>query len=95
MAASALAAKVNFEVRNNTTVALEYLYISESHLTDWGNDVLGPEQIIQPGGAVGIDFADLSPQICFYDILAIFADEDEVESMQVNVCDNDWYEFYE
>ena len=95
LTSSALAAKNNFEVRNNTSVALEYLYISESSLTEWGSDTLGPEQIVQPGGSVVINFANPSPNVCFYDIAAIFADEDELEAMQVNVCEHDWYEFYE
>ena len=95
MTSSALAAKSNFEVRNNTSVNLEYLYISESSLSEWGNDTLGPTQIIAPGGSVVINFANPSPNVCFYDILATFADGDEVEGMQVDVCENDWYEFYD
>lgn len=95
MATSTLAAKSNFEVRNNRGVNLEYLYMSESSLTEWGDDTLGPSQIIQPGGSVQMNFANPSAQVCFYDILAIFADEQEVEATQVDVCGYDWYEFYD
>ncbi|NET10638.1 MAG: hypothetical protein F6K16_39285 [Symploca sp. SIO2B6] len=95
LTSTALAAKDNFEVRNNTGVVLEYLYMSESSLPEWGDDTLGANQVINPGGSVRMDFANPSPQVCFYDILAIFADGDRVEAKQVDVCDYDYYQFYD
>lgn len=92
---TALAAKNNFEVRNSTTTVLEYLYMSESSFSEWGDDTLGPEQIVNPGGSVRMNFANPSPQVCFYDILAVFADGDEVEATQVDVCEYDYYQFYD
>ena len=94
-APSAFAVKEDFWIENNTSVNLDYLFISESNLDSWGDDVLGPEYILVPGDHVEILFNNPDPSVCIYDIRGEFADGDVVEDFQVDVCSISSYEFYE
>ncbi|MGK7888616.1 MAG: hypothetical protein AB4042_04735 [Leptolyngbyaceae cyanobacterium] len=93
---AALASKndeYGFSIVNNTGYTIEYLYMSESSMDTWtdalGDGVLGPYS----EGVVG--FANPSPQACLYDINAVFEDGSELDQRQINVCENDYYEFSE
>ena len=92
---AAVAAKEDFWIENNTSVDLTYLYVSESSLDNWGEDVLGPDQVLIPGTSLDISFGNPDPQVCIYDIRGEFADGDVVEKFRVNVCSSSSYEFYE
>lgn len=94
-ASSAVADKDDFWIENNTSVDLDYLYISETTSDSWGEDVLGLEYILAPGDYVDILFNDSNPSVCLYDIRGEFADGDVVEDFEVDVCDIGSYEFYE
>ncbi|NER00783.1 MAG: hypothetical protein F6K30_29490 [Cyanothece sp. SIO2G6] len=91
----ALAAKQGFQVQNNTSVDLTYLYISESSLENWGGDVLGPEFVLAPNNYIDIIFENPDPAVCIYDFRGEFADGDIVEEWQFNVCVNQIFQFYE
>ncbi|MGF1500113.1 MAG: hypothetical protein ACFB8W_25280 [Elainellaceae cyanobacterium] len=92
---SALAAKEGFQVQNNTSVDLLYLYVSESSLDNWGADVLGSERILPPGNYIDIIFNNPDPSVCIYDFRGEFADGDVVEEYQFNVCASEAFQFYE
>ena len=94
-ASATFAAKQGFQVQNNTSVNLNYLYISESSLDTWGADVLGPEQILPPGNYIDIIFNDPDPSVCIYDFRGEFADGDVVEEYSFNVCSNEAFQFFE
>ncbi|NJR60515.1 MAG: hypothetical protein HC769_17765 [Cyanobacteria bacterium CRU_2_1] len=89
---AALADKSNFHVYNNSSVSLVQLYISESELSTWGNDVLG-QDVLPSGYSTQILFNDPSPYQCLYDIRAVFEDGQVLEDYQINVCSNDQYTF--
>jgi hypothetical protein len=40
-------------------------------------------------------FTNHAPNVCLYDILAVFADGALVEDYQINVCANQGYAFYD
>jgi hypothetical protein len=42
------------EIINNSSVTICYVYISSSSSTEWGNDQLGSENVVAPGGAFTI-----------------------------------------
>lgn len=71
-------------VHNNTGVTLTHLYSTNSGESSWGGDILG-SSVIPSGEAVMVDFDDGSGA-CLFDVKARFADGDEVERRQINVC---------
>ncbi len=94
MAPSALADKANFYVENNSNVAISELYVSDSSLGNWNNDILG-QSTLDSNEKITIVFADSSPDRCLYDIKAIFADGQKVEDYRINVCTSEQYQFFD
>jgi hypothetical protein len=91
-ATAALANKENFVVRNNSSSTITELYVSESNRSTWDNNVLGSDSLPQ-GGYTQVNFGDRSPNLCLYDIRAIFSSGQVVEDYQINVCRNAEYSF--
>jgi hypothetical protein len=96
LAQSALADKSDFQVLNNTNLAITELYLSDSSLDSWNNNILGSldSEVLVSGGSIKVNFADMSSDRCLYDIKAVFADGQEVEDYRLNVCENDNYNFF-
>jgi hypothetical protein len=92
-AQSALADKDNFYIQNNSDLTISELYLSDSSLENWNNDILG-NGVLESGEQVTVDFADPSPDRCMYDIKAVFADGQEVEDFRINVCTSEQYQFF-
>jgi hypothetical protein len=92
-AQSALADKSNFSIANNTDTVISELYLSDSSLSEWNNDILGTN-ILDVGEQTTVEFADPSPSRCLYDIKAVFADGEELEAFRINVCTESQYQFY-
>jgi hypothetical protein len=92
-AQSAFADKATFYIENNSDIAISELYLSDSSLENWDNDILG-DGILDSGEQVTVDFADPSPDRCMYDIKAIFVDGQEVEDFRINVCTSEQYQFF-
>ncbi len=86
MAATAAYAQENrnVDVHNDTGVTLTHLYSTNSGQADWGGDILGAS-VIESGESVTVDFDD-GTDACLYDVKARFADGDEMELRQINVC---------
>jgi hypothetical protein len=93
LAPSALADKNDFQVLNNTGIDITELYLSDSSLDSWNNDILDRD-VLEGGDAIRVNFADMSSDRCLYDIRAVFADGQEVEDYRLNVCENDNYKFF-
>jgi hypothetical protein len=73
---------VSFNVVNQTNVALREFYFTPSSNPNWGEDLLGTE-VIPPGESANIP---VNSNECEYDFKAVFADEDEIEQMGVDIC---------
>jgi hypothetical protein len=94
LAQAALADKSDFWVRNNSNNTISELYLSASNLDSWDNDLLRSDTL-QSGDRFQVGFGDDSSDTCLYDIRAVFSDGQVVEDYQVNVCDNDYYTFFD
>jgi hypothetical protein len=86
LAATAAYAQENRNVRvhNDTGVTLTHLYSTNSGQADWGSDILGAD-VIASGESVVVDFDD-GTDACLFDVKARFADGDEMQLRQINVC---------
>lgn len=85
---SALAEQLVFQLQNESSIDIHYLFVSESGNQEWGEDILGDETIIESGEVTMITLADDS-NACFYDIKAVAADgESSAEVYQVNLCED-------
>lgn len=93
MSQSALADKASFYIQNNSDTAISELYVSDSSLENWNDDILDPD-ILESGDRVTVNFVDPSPDRCNYDIKAIFVDGQQVEDYRIDVCSNEQYQFF-
>jgi hypothetical protein len=91
---SALADKSNFWIRNDSSSTIAELYLSSSGHDVWDNDLLD-EDILESGSRFQVSFADKSANACLYDIRAVFTSGDVVEDYQINVCENEYYSFFD
>ena len=91
--AIALADDLSFQLYNETSVTLTELYISPNEIDDWEEDILENDDLVS-GETGNVTIAD-GRTTCIYDILGIFADGDEVEDYEVNLCDLESYSFTE
>jgi hypothetical protein len=94
VAPQALADKDDFYVYNNSSRDIYYLYISESSLPTWQDDVLGSD-ILESGDGFQVVFGNTNPNVCLYDFRAELEDGDVVENYEINVCTNDYYQIYD
>lgn len=93
-AEKALADKSDFRVHNDSNATITELYVSESSRDSWDNDILEAD-VLTTGSSIQIVFGNTSPNVCIYDILAVFDDGQSVEDYQINVCSNGGYTFYD
>ncbi len=94
LAQAALADKSDFWVRNNSHNTISELYLSASNLDAWDNDLLKSDTL-PSGDRFQVVFGDAADNTCLYDIRAVFADGQVVEDYQVDVCNNDYYTFFD
>ena len=80
---------VTFTLVNGTNVTMVEFYASPPSSDDWEEDILGND-VLAPGEAVDITIDD-GRDDCLYDFLAVFKDGDEVEHLEVSVCDGEEY----
>jgi hypothetical protein len=94
VAPQALADKDNFYIYNNSSRDIYFLYISQSDLPAWQDDVLGSE-ILYAGDGFQVVFGDPNPTVCLYDFRAELEDGEVVENYEINVCANDYYQVFD
>lgn len=82
---AAVAANRVVTFTNNTSVAVNEIYGSNTGADTWEEDVLGND-ILEPGGAVDVDFDD-GTGYCKFDFKVTFADGDEGTLTNINVCE--------
>lgn len=82
----ALANKNNFYISNHSDHDIVQLYLSASSTDIWipvsGVNRLPSESTIQ------ITFANSLPNVCLYDIKAVFSTGETYEDYRINVCSN-------
>jgi hypothetical protein len=70
MPARVYAETIEFTIENDTEETITELYVSSSDEDDWGEDLLGDEELA-PGESIDIEIDDDSEE-CEYDIQASF-----------------------
>jgi len=89
---SALASQLNFKIYNHTAYALRELYVSATSHGEWDNNLLY-RGLLPSGYNTQVVFSD--PSACYYDIRAVFSDEEVLQVFHVDVCTNNAYHFYQ
>ena len=79
-------------IYNETSVDIWYLYMSPQSSDSWEEDVLGENDILPAWDELSVDLDGYNE--CMWDFKAVFADDEEVELYEVNVCEED-VTFYE
>ena len=80
-------------IANETSVDIWYLYMSPQSSDSWEEDVLGENDILLAWDDMKIDLDGYEE--CLWDFKAVFADDEEVELYEVNVCEDNVTFFYE
>jgi hypothetical protein len=84
-AQAVLAEAVSFELINNSSQDVWYLYVSPSSNQDWGEDILG-EDILFAGESAEVVIDD-GLTTCEYDLLAVSDTEAELEDYNLDLCE--------
>jgi hypothetical protein len=82
LAAAPALAQNRFWLVNQSGLTIEHAYVSPSHLSDWGNDILGGT-LVETGQQVRVTPA--SPD-CALDIKVEYQGGGEEEKIEVNAC---------
>lgn len=84
---SALAGELTFQLHNESSLDIHYLFVSNSGNETWGEDILQNNEVIASGEVGAITISE-DTNACLYDIKAVAADgETTVELYQVNICE--------
>ncbi|MEO0534943.1 MAG: hypothetical protein AAF215_13885 [Cyanobacteria bacterium P01_A01_bin.123] len=83
-----------FIMINNTSVDMLEFYASPSDVDTWEEDIFEGYVLSAQGGKVEVTIED-DGRGCIYDFLAIFADGDEVDEEQINICETTEYTYAE
>jgi hypothetical protein len=85
----------NFTLVNNTAWPMYLVYISEPDSPDWGREVLGRDQTLQPSRLTHISFTGGGG--CVQDVRIVFSREVDLRWNRVNLCTvsrmSVWYDF--
>ncbi|HAA29200.1 MAG TPA: hypothetical protein DCE56_17735 [Cyanobacteria bacterium UBA8553] len=84
--------KRDFSIINNTSTALDALYISASGSNNWGDNVL--EKSIPSGDSADLHYTGNSSD-CLFDIKGVFSDGVETDERQVDFCKVGTYTFHD
>ena len=76
----------DFVLNNGSAFIINEVYVSPSNVTEWGEDVLGRDILLQ-GESVTITFSRFTEGDCLYDIKVIADTGDEGQLNQVNLCE--------
>lgn len=92
---SASAEERVFNVHNESSMDIEYLFVSNSGDEKWGKDVLG-DNVVMERGEMGTITVTTDSDACLYDIKAVAADgKTSAELYQVNLCENQEVTFFD
>ncbi len=80
------------EIINDTNTTLTHLYVSNANAEYWGADDLR-EQVLEPGHSITLDIDDGFGE-CKFDFKGKFADGDESEKFDIDVCTISTFTFY-
>lgn len=83
----AFAQQMYVDVTNNTGFAIWHLYVSPASASDWEEDLLGEEEVLENGRTKRITLTGYkSPR---FDVRAVDSDGDSYTRMNINVRESD------
>src|SRR6266568_9688271 len=85
MVQSAFADPRDFELRNNSSVDLAYVYVSPSATDDWGDDILGVD-VLPAGQMVNVSFKKFDGTTCNYDVKVVGTGGESGVLYKVDLC---------
>ncbi len=85
MVQSAFADPRDFELRNNSSVDLAYVYVSPSATDDWGDDILGVD-VLPAGQTVNVSFKKFDGTTCNYDVKVVGTGGESGVLYKVDLC---------
>ena len=72
-------------INNSTGMTMTHFFASNSNMSSWGPEQLGPSTVLPSGQSVRINFDDNSGA-CIFDFKARFSNGQELKKFGVNVC---------
>lgn len=90
----AFANDLAFLLYNKTSVDLVELYVSPTNIDDWEENLMQGGQRLGPRQSTTVTIGD-GRTTCMYDILGVFADGDEVDDYEIDLCELESYSFIE
>ncbi len=72
-------------INNSTGMTMTHFYASNTNMSSWGPEQLGPSTVLQSGRTTRIDFDD-GTGACIFDFKARFSNGQELKKFGVNVC---------
>lgn len=85
LAQSAFADPRDFQLTNNSSVDLAYVYVSPSATDDWGDDLMGTD-VLSAGQTIDVSFKKFDGSTCNYDIKVIGTGGEEGYLYKVDLC---------
>ena len=85
LAQGALADPRDFELDNNGSVDIAYVYVSPSATDDWGDDLMGTD-VLPSGQSVNINFAKFDGSTCQYDVKVVGVGGEQGYLYKVDLC---------
>ncbi len=72
-------------INNSTGMTMTHFFASNSQMSSWGPEQLGPTTVLASGRTTTINFDD-GTGACIYDFKARFSNGQELKKFGVNVC---------
>ncbi len=85
LAQSAFADPRDFNLQNNSSVDIAFVYVSPSDADDWGDDIMGAD-ILTAGTSTDIVFKAFDGSTCQYDIKVVGVGGEEGYLYKVDLC---------
>jgi len=85
LAQGAFADPRDFELDNNSSVDIAFVYVQPSASDDWGDDLMGTD-VLPAGKFVNINFARFDGETCQYDIKVVGTGGQEGYLYKVDLC---------
>jgi hypothetical protein len=82
---SAFADPRDFELNNNSSVDIAYVYVSPSAADDWGDDIMGTD-VLPAGQSVNVTFRKFDGETCNYDVKVVGVGGEEGYLYKVDLC---------
>ncbi|MFY7997647.1 MAG: hypothetical protein ACOVSW_03500 [Candidatus Kapaibacteriota bacterium] len=78
---NAYSSKKTIKIKNTTTFNVDEIYIADPDDHKWGNDILDPDEVLQPGEVV-----EVTVECGVWDVKLVAQDKSVCEISSINLC---------